>query len=365
MRKPAVLFFVSIAFTLLSATSSSAQPLTGRVVDPSGDPVPRAYVRVLDAGGKTTAGSFTEADGRFRLESTDSRRETAASGAVLLAGVRDRGRALRRRADRSQADPRARARSDRGIGDAKRGAREPARGERHGVRRLGSGAAAVARGRRSADRLAGRDHRADRRIRERHVALRARRRERLQQGADRRDPGQRAGRLLQLQQHHEREPRTRGDRPRRTVRALRLGRDVQRDSARHAPRPRGIGAASRRGDRRRDVRHRTRARGDRGRVRPRGLLGGRRLVHDRQSGRQQPVREHDAVGNRGRAARRRRLDSRRGARRARQVRRPRRDRVRPRRHRRVLPAPRRGRRRHLSAGSRIRLHAIAPPTRCP
>ncbi len=389
MRKPAVLFFVSIAFTLLSATSSSAQPLTGRVVDPSGDPVPRAYVRVLDAGGKTTAGSFTEADGRFRLEATDSELHPTAhkprgggpglhptahkprgGGPGLprrgpARGVRDRGRALRRRADRSQADARARARSDRGIGDAKRGAREPARGERHGVRRLGSGAAAVAGGRRSADRLAGRDHRADRRIRERHVALRARRRERLQQGADRRDPGQRAGGLLQLQQHHEREPRTRGDRPRRTVRALRLGRDGQRDPARHAPRPRRIGAASRRRGRRRDVRHRTRARGDRGRVRPRGLLGGRSLVHDRQSGGQQPVREHDAVGNRGRAARRRRLDSRRGARRARQVRRSRCDRVRPRRHRRVLPAPRRGRRRDLSAGSRIRLHAIAPPTPCP
>ncbi len=48
-----------------------------------------------------------------------------------------------------------------------------------------------------------------------------------------------------------------------------------------------------------------------------------------------------------------RLDSRRGARRARQGRRSRRDGVRPRRHRRVLPAPRRGRRRHVSAGSRM------------
>ena len=68
--RPAVLLLVSIAFTLLRATPASAQPLTGRVVDPSGVPVPRAYVRVLDANGKTTAGGFSEADGRFRLESS-------------------------------------------------------------------------------------------------------------------------------------------------------------------------------------------------------------------------------------------------------------------------------------------------------
>jgi vitamin B12 transporter len=72
MRKLAIPFFVSIAFTIFPATSTSAsaQPLTGRVVDPSGVPVSRAYVRVLDADGKTTAGGFSEADGRFRLAST-------------------------------------------------------------------------------------------------------------------------------------------------------------------------------------------------------------------------------------------------------------------------------------------------------
>jgi vitamin B12 transporter len=70
MRKLPVPFFVSIAFTLLPATSTSAQPLTGRVVDPSGIPVSRAYVRVLDASGKTMAGGFSEADGRFHLESS-------------------------------------------------------------------------------------------------------------------------------------------------------------------------------------------------------------------------------------------------------------------------------------------------------
>ncbi len=96
MRKPAILFFVSIGFTFLSATSSSAQPLTGTVVDPSGVPVPRAYVRVLDAEGKTAGWGFSEADGRFRLESTAPNstppRTNRAAGApacrveVLLAG---------------------------------------------------------------------------------------------------------------------------------------------------------------------------------------------------------------------------------------------------------------------------------------
>jgi vitamin B12 transporter len=82
MRKLPVPFFVSIAFTLLPATSTSAQPLTGRVVDPSGIPVSRAYVRVLDAGGKTTAGGFSEADGRFHFESSapDCRVEIVLSG---------------------------------------------------------------------------------------------------------------------------------------------------------------------------------------------------------------------------------------------------------------------------------------------
>jgi vitamin B12 transporter len=84
MRKLSVLFFVSIVFTLLPATSTSAsaQPLTGRVVDPSGAPVPRAYVRAVDANGKTTAGGFSEADGRFRLDSTvpDCRLEIRLAG---------------------------------------------------------------------------------------------------------------------------------------------------------------------------------------------------------------------------------------------------------------------------------------------
>ena len=262
MRKPAVLFFVSIAFTLLSATSSlgaAADRPRRRSVRRSGATRVRARPRRRR---KDDGGGFTEADGRSAWNRAHRAGRTAAWRSSSPAS---RPRACPAAPGRSRSGWRSRRCSEAIAvsANAKRGAREPARRERHGVRRRGSGAAAVARGRRPADRIAGRDHRADRRIRERHVALRARRREQLQQGADRRDSGQRAGRLLQLQQHHEREPRARGDRPRRTVRALRLGRDGQRDPARHAPRPRRIAAASRRGDRRRDVRHRTRARRDR------------------------------------------------------------------------------------------------------
>jgi len=82
MRTPSLLFVVPLVFTLFPATSTSAQPVSGRVVDPSGVPVPRAYVRVLDAGGTLTHGGFSEADGRFRFESAaaDCRVE------ILLAG---------------------------------------------------------------------------------------------------------------------------------------------------------------------------------------------------------------------------------------------------------------------------------------
>lgn len=70
MRKIAVPLFLSILFPFVSATFASDQALTGRVGDPSGVPVPRAYVRVVDPDGKPSGGAFTEPDGRFRVPST-------------------------------------------------------------------------------------------------------------------------------------------------------------------------------------------------------------------------------------------------------------------------------------------------------
>lgn len=65
MRKlSAVLTFL---FGLVSTAAAAGQPIAGRVVDPSGVPVPRAYVRIVDANGAVVAGAFTESDGRFTL----------------------------------------------------------------------------------------------------------------------------------------------------------------------------------------------------------------------------------------------------------------------------------------------------------
>ena len=77
-----------------------------------------------------------------------------------------------------------------------------------------------------------------RRARRGDVAVRARRREQLQQGAARRHAAERARRHVLLQQPHHREPRPRRDRPRRLLGAVRLGRDVQRRPAVHAARRR-------------------------------------------------------------------------------------------------------------------------------
>jgi vitamin B12 transporter len=82
VRKLAVPFFLSILTPLVSAASASGQMQSGRVVDPSGVPVPRAYVRVVDAEGKSFDGAFSEADGRFRLTSTG----TSCRVEVSLAG---------------------------------------------------------------------------------------------------------------------------------------------------------------------------------------------------------------------------------------------------------------------------------------
>ena len=69
VRKLSVPLFLSILTTLLPA-SASGQTQAGRVVDPLGVPVPRAYVRLVNADGTALGGAFSETDGRFRLAST-------------------------------------------------------------------------------------------------------------------------------------------------------------------------------------------------------------------------------------------------------------------------------------------------------
>jgi len=62
-------FLVFFAFmsTSVSAVSGFAQTVSGRVIDPSGRPLPRAYVRTIAPDRSSTSGVFTDTDGRFSL----------------------------------------------------------------------------------------------------------------------------------------------------------------------------------------------------------------------------------------------------------------------------------------------------------
>ncbi len=109
------------------------------------------------------------------------------------------------------------------------------------------------------------------------IAVRARRRERLQQGAPRRHSAERAGRQLLPEQPDDREPRSHRDRPRRVLVAVRIRRDGQRHPALHPARRRHRAAPARIGaDRRRHLRHGPRERQRGGRDLPRRLLRRRR-----------------------------------------------------------------------------------------
>jgi vitamin B12 transporter len=77
--------YLSRFFTLLlslAAASAWAAPgdnaVSGVVVDPGGRPVPRAHVRVLDAGGNETASTFTDDEGRFHLDASGTCKVEAA-----------------------------------------------------------------------------------------------------------------------------------------------------------------------------------------------------------------------------------------------------------------------------------------------
>src|SRR5262249_59385582 len=52
---------------LTAAPTRAADMLTGVVVDQSGQPLPRAFVRVFDASGAESASGFTDESGAFRL----------------------------------------------------------------------------------------------------------------------------------------------------------------------------------------------------------------------------------------------------------------------------------------------------------
>ena len=153
MRKPAVLFLVSIAFSLLTA-DLDVRCSRSRAVS-SIRPAPRAAClrarRRLPTARRRRDGSR----GRRTLPpGMRARRRTAASRSSSPAS--DRNHALRRRIDRGQPDARARAakRSWCRRREARRRV-EPAGRERHGVRRRGHRAPAVPSARRPAAHVAG------------------------------------------------------------------------------------------------------------------------------------------------------------------------------------------------------------------
>ena len=67
--------FFCLLFSLL-AIPVLAGPLTGRVSDATGRPLPRALVRVLDASGKTLSEALTQADGTFTINAVRPGRYT-------------------------------------------------------------------------------------------------------------------------------------------------------------------------------------------------------------------------------------------------------------------------------------------------
>ena len=74
--------FFCLLFSLIALPVLAAGPLTGRVYDATGRPLPRALVRVLDTTGKALAETLTQADGTFTIETTatDCRIEASLTG---------------------------------------------------------------------------------------------------------------------------------------------------------------------------------------------------------------------------------------------------------------------------------------------
>ena len=71
MRYRLIAFFTFVAVSL-TAVPGFAQSLSGHVTDPSGRPLPRAYVRIVSPAQHAADGVFTETDGHFRLDSSET-----------------------------------------------------------------------------------------------------------------------------------------------------------------------------------------------------------------------------------------------------------------------------------------------------
>ena len=86
---PARLFF-SLSLSLLLAIPAAAAPVTGRVLDPDGRPVPGATV-MLSSGGTLLSTTVTDANGRFDIEAPDGQPSDIR---IALAGFRAEPRTI-------------------------------------------------------------------------------------------------------------------------------------------------------------------------------------------------------------------------------------------------------------------------------
>ena len=68
-----------LAFFLIATTANAADLVSGTVVDQSGQPLPRAEVRVLDRAGAETSHTFADEGGRFRIATASPDCRIAAS----------------------------------------------------------------------------------------------------------------------------------------------------------------------------------------------------------------------------------------------------------------------------------------------
>lgn len=84
-----LVFVLALSFIPASSILALGAPVSGRVLDPSGRPVPRAIVRALDASGRTISQALTTLDGTFRIDvpSGECRLEASLTGFAAAAAA--------------------------------------------------------------------------------------------------------------------------------------------------------------------------------------------------------------------------------------------------------------------------------------
>ena len=198
-----VLSFVFLSSIALPSAARSADRAAGVVVDQAGQLLPRAFVRVVDGSGRETASAFSDERGAFDLPAPASgcRVEGSLIGFATASVPCDSAGAVRVvlavapvQENVVVSATRTEALADQVGASVTTFTAEDIARRRQPI--VGDLLRSIAR----------RDGHPDRRTRRCDVAVRARRREQLQQGAARRHAAERTGRDVLLHQH--RRPRT-------------------------------------------------------------------------------------------------------------------------------------------------------------